>query len=285
MAEYDRSAADTFHFDCLSRPPSAGAKRRAWMFRIECKPGFVRIDDDRTLTIPTISILAVSFVAVVALSRHGSFFGSRPSALHLCRVLPEVILGVLLRIRLCRGAEAIVAFHLVLGDIVAERNTTLYAGPAGQGDSHPSLDQGWAIVENNLHLYTHYFIEPIHFSHYHKEAKLWSKPPLPPFTLERLKKLRFKRREDARNSYDQKRVTLAHRRLGIVKPIGVFPVDEPRSGILTTQIKELDYRLELVFMDDRIAVHWFEYERDRMIRLEIGFRACGNENWELQTMD
>jgi nuclear transport factor 2 (NTF2) superfamily protein len=108
------------------------------------------------------------------------------------------------------------------------------------------------------------------------------RPPLPPFTTAEDAAKKVRMAEDAWNSRDPERVSLAYTTDSHWRNRAEFLQGRPAIVEFLTRKwnKELDYRLikELwAFRDNRIAVR-FAYEwRD-----DSGswFRAYGNENWE-----
>ena len=108
-----------------------------------------------------------------------------------------------------------------------------------------------------------------------------SRPPLPPFTFETAT-LKARKAEDAWNTHDPEKVSLAYTEDSIWRNRSEFFVGRPAIvAFLTAKWeKEREYRLikELwAFFGNRIAVR-FAYEwRD-----DSGhwFRSYGNENWE-----
>ncbi|MEQ1756641.1 MAG: nuclear transport factor 2 family protein [Micropepsaceae bacterium] len=108
-----------------------------------------------------------------------------------------------------------------------------------------------------------------------------ARPPLPPFTRETaIQKVRMA--EDAWNTRDPERVSIAYAELGCWRNRTEFPVGRTEiiAFLRRKWARELEYRLikELwTFADNRIAVR-FAYEwRDDA---GIWFRSHGNENWE-----
>jgi nuclear transport factor 2 (NTF2) superfamily protein len=108
------------------------------------------------------------------------------------------------------------------------------------------------------------------------------RPPLPPFTTVEAAAQKVRLAEDAWNSRDPERVSLAYTVGSIWRNRAEFPRgrEEIKAFLARKWARELDYRLikELwAFRDNRIAVR-FAYEwRD-----DSGhwFRSYGNENWE-----
>jgi uncharacterized protein len=108
-----------------------------------------------------------------------------------------------------------------------------------------------------------------------------TKPPLPPFTLETAI-LKVQAAEDAWNTRDPKRVTLAYTEDSEWRNRSEFLSGRAAIAEFLTRKweKERDYRLKKelwCFMDNKIAVR-FEYEYHN----DAGewYRAYGNENWE-----
>ena len=106
-------------------------------------------------------------------------------------------------------------------------------------------------------------------------------PPLPPFTEETARQ-KVQAAEDAWNSRDPERVSLAYTEDSEWRNRAEFLKgrDEVRAFLKRKWDRELDYRLKKqlwCFMDNRIAVR-FEYEWHD----DSGhwFRSYGNENWE-----
>ena len=110
------------------------------------------------------------------------------------------------------------------------------------------------------------------------EAK---RPPLPPLTAETSKQ-KIQAAEDAWNSKDPERVSLAYTIDTEWRNRSVFlnGREEVKAFLQGKWDKELDYRLKKEYwahVDNRIAVR-FEYEyHDAEGQW---FRAYGNENWE-----
>jgi nuclear transport factor 2 (NTF2) superfamily protein len=108
-----------------------------------------------------------------------------------------------------------------------------------------------------------------------------ARPPIPPFTRETAE-LKVRAAEDAWNTRDAARVSLAYTEDGRWRNRAEFPVgrDQIHAFLERKWARELEYRLikELwAFEGNRIAVR-FAYEwRD-----DSGhwFRSHGNENWE-----
>ena len=107
------------------------------------------------------------------------------------------------------------------------------------------------------------------------------RPPLPPFT-EETAKLKIQAAEDAWNSKDPDRVSLAYSPDTEWRNRSEFLKgrDEVRAFLERKWNKELDYRLKKTYWthtNNRIAVR-FEYEWHD----DSGqwFRSYGNENWE-----
>ena len=107
------------------------------------------------------------------------------------------------------------------------------------------------------------------------------RPPLPPFTAETSKQ-KIQAAEDAWNSKDPERVSLAYTIDTEWRNRSVFlnGREEVKAFLQGKWDKELDYRLKKEYwahVDNRIAVR-FEYEyHDAEGQW---FRAYGNENWE-----
>lgn len=108
-----------------------------------------------------------------------------------------------------------------------------------------------------------------------------TRPPLPPFTRESAA-LKARKAEDAWNSRDPERVSLAYTSDSVWRNRSTFLRGRPAivAFLADKWARELDYRLikELwAFEGDRIAVR-FQYE----YRTAAGdwFRAYGNEMWE-----
>eukprot|EP00471_Norrisiella_sphaerica_P000878 CAMPEP_0184490416 /NCGR_PEP_ID=MMETSP0113_2-20130426/17845_1 /TAXON_ID=91329 /ORGANISM="Norrisiella sphaerica, Strain BC52" /LENGTH=183 /DNA_ID=CAMNT_0026874291 /DNA_START=1 /DNA_END=552 /DNA_ORIENTATION=+ len=111
------------------------------------------------------------------------------------------------------------------------------------------------------------------------------RPPLPPFTLETAIE-KTKKAEDAWNSKDPEKVSLAYSKDSEWRNRGVFVKGrkEIRDFLADKWERELDYKLEKRYWchaDNRIAVR-FAYE----YRNSTGqwFRAHGNENWEFDEL-
>ena len=108
-----------------------------------------------------------------------------------------------------------------------------------------------------------------------------TKPLLPPFTLETAK-AKVQAAEDAWNSRDPERVSLAYTEDSEWRNRSEFFSGRAaiKEFLQRKWAKELDYRLKKelwCFIDNRIAVR-FEYEWRN--ESSNWFRACGNENWE-----
>ncbi len=107
------------------------------------------------------------------------------------------------------------------------------------------------------------------------------RPPLPPFTAETSKQ-KIQAAEDAWNSKDPERVSLAYTIDTEWRNRSVFlnGREEVKAFLQGKWDKELDYKLKKEYwahVDNRIAVR-FEYEyHDAEGQW---FRAYGNENWE-----
>ena len=107
------------------------------------------------------------------------------------------------------------------------------------------------------------------------------RPPLPPFTAETAKQ-KIQAAEDAWNSKDPERVSLAYTIDTEWRNRSEFlnGREEVKAFLQGKWDKELDYRLKKEYwahVDNRIAVR-FEYEyHDAEGQW---FRAYGNENWE-----
>jgi len=123
-----------------------------------------------------------------------------------------------------------------------------------------------------LHCLLIYFIE---------EKMMEKKLPLPPFTLETAK-LKIQAAEDAWNTRDPEKVSLAYTPDSEWRNRSEFLSGRDAIKIFLQRkwSKELDYRLKKelwCFMQNRIAVR-FEYEwHDNSGQW---FRSYGNENWE-----
>ncbi|MET0384849.1 MAG: nuclear transport factor 2 family protein [Polyangiales bacterium] len=109
-----------------------------------------------------------------------------------------------------------------------------------------------------------------------------SRPPLPPFTTPEAANQKIRAAEDAWNSRDAERVSLAYtldsqwrNRAEIIQGR-----EQIRAFLVRKWNRELEYRLikELwSFRDDRIAVRFaYEWHDDS----GQWFRSYGNENWE-----
>lgn len=107
------------------------------------------------------------------------------------------------------------------------------------------------------------------------------RPPLPPFT-EETAKLKIQAAEDAWNSKDPERVSLAYTIDTEWRNRSEFihGRDEVKAFLQRKWLKELDYKLRKEYWahtGNRIAVR-FEYEYHDADG--NWFRAYGNENWE-----
>ena len=108
-----------------------------------------------------------------------------------------------------------------------------------------------------------------------------ARPPLPPFTRETAAQ-KVRMAEDAWNSHDPEKVSLAYTRDSVWRNRSEFP--QGREAIVAflkrKWSRELDYRLikELwAFDGNRIAVRFaYEWHDDS----GNWFRSYGNENWE-----
>ncbi|MCL1469476.1 DUF1348 family protein [Argonema antarcticum] len=108
-----------------------------------------------------------------------------------------------------------------------------------------------------------------------------TRPPLPPFTLETAK-VKVQAAEDAWNTRDSERVTLAYTKDSVWRNRAEFFTgrEKIREFLTRKWNTELDYRLRKElwsFTDNRISVK-FEYE----YHTDSGqwYRAYGNEQWE-----
>jgi uncharacterized protein len=107
------------------------------------------------------------------------------------------------------------------------------------------------------------------------------RPPLPPFTEETAKQ-KIQAAEDAWNSKDPERVSLAYTVDTEWRNRSEFlhGREEVKAFLQKKWEKELDYKLKKAYwahVDNRIAVR-FEYEYHNAEGQ--WFRAYGNENWE-----
>ena len=107
------------------------------------------------------------------------------------------------------------------------------------------------------------------------------RPPLPPFTEETARQ-KIQAAEDAWNSKDPERVSLAYTIDTEWRNRSEFihGREEVKAFLQRKWLKELDYKLKKEYwahIDNRIAVR-FEYEYHNAEGQ--WFRAYGNENWE-----
>jgi len=108
-----------------------------------------------------------------------------------------------------------------------------------------------------------------------------TKPPFPPFTLETAKQ-KVKAAEDAWNSKDPERVSLAYTLDSQWRNRSEFITGRPaiKEFLKAKWAKEHEYRLKKelwCFLENRIAVRFeYEWHDDK----GQWYRSYGNENWE-----